>query len=69
MNQKKIKITRTWYENIPICVGKETKKNCIVRQLQEKYNQKKLIELALRRKMVPERMVEAIMALYIETRE
>jgi len=60
----------------------------IVRQLQEKYNQKKtklyhifidlekafdrvprkVIEWALRRKMVPERMVEAIMALYVETR-
>jgi len=60
----------------------------IVRQLQEKYNQKKrklyhifidlekafdrvprkVIEWALRRKMVPERMVKAIMALYAETR-
>ena len=27
-----------------------------------------MIEWALRRKMVPERMVEAIMALYVETR-
>ena len=61
----------------------------IVRQLQEKYNQKKtklyhifidlekafdrvprkVIEWALKRKMVPERMVEAIMALYIETKK
>ena len=58
----------------------------IVRQLQEKYNQKKtklfhifiylekafdrvprkVIEWALRRKMVPERTVKAIMALYID---
>ena len=29
---------------------------------------RKVIEWALRRKMVPERMVEAIMALYVETR-
>ena len=59
-----------------------------VRQLQEKYNQRKtklyhifidlekafdrvprkVIEWALRRKMVSKRMVEAIMALYVETR-
>ena len=30
---------------------------------------RKVIEWALRRKMVPERMVEAIMALYVETKQ
>ena len=60
----------------------------IVRQLQEKYNQKKsklhhifmdlekafdrvprkVTEWALKRKMVPARTVEAIMALYVETK-